>query len=255
MDRKTLLVAPGLVEVFADIAGRDGLSRRFRRRIGKPGVDAGEIDRRPVELRIAGVDPIACRFHLAGADDGVLADKRIGTVAELLQQGEAAFVARLQASRRILAGAGTVAISDPALLVFHQMVFCRPAQPGRERSIDCRHIAIGLRQLGVLADRTLDRGRSLSALEARAALCLCLCRLNDEKQQRRRGKPSHVGRQVLRRRTASSISPVDPAKDMRSVPVPLARSKSMPGVVATPVSRSIRLQNSRLSLVRWETSA
>ena len=57
-------------------------------------------------------------------------------------------------------------------------------------------------------------------------------------------------RQAFNRRTASSISAVEPAKEMRSVPAPRARSKSMPGVVATPASRNMRRQNSRLSLVR-----
>jgi ribonuclease E len=70
----------------------------------------------------------------------------------------------------------------------------------------------------------------------------------------RRGPRVH-GRHGMRRRAASAMASVAPAKEKRSVAWPRAGSKSIPGVQATPVSRSMRRQNAWLSLVRCATSA
>jgi hypothetical protein len=51
------------------------------------------------------------------------------------------------------------------------------------------------------------------------------------------------------------MSSVAPAIEKRTKRFPRAGSKSRPGVAATPVSASIRRQNSALSLVSAPTSA
>lgn len=187
----------------------------------------------------------------------MFADERIGAGHDHLEVLDSRGVAHLETGRDLvgIAHAGAVAVADPAHLVLGQMILSRSRKFGRQRGIDRGHLTVVLGEFGSLADRPLDGIRGLGAVEARPDLRHCGHRRHQDKEHGRCQQPRHTRLHALRRRTASSISAVDPAKEMRSVPVPRARSKSTPGVVATPVSRSIRLQNSRLSLVRCETSA
>src|SRR4051794_9566180 len=121
------------------------------------------------------------------------------------------------------------------------MILCRAGKLGRQRRVGRGHFAIFLGKFGSLADRPLDRVRSLGAVEARTTLRQRRCTGAESKKARQYNELSHVRLHALSRRTASSISAVDPANDMRNVPAPRARSKSTPGVIATPASRNIRL--------------
>jgi len=76
-----------------------------------------------------------------------------------------------------------------------------------------------------------------------------------KRPERQSSTPLVYVSQVRNRLMASAIWSSAPAKDKRRNLCPLSGSKSAPGVVATPISRSIFLAKSKLSLLNRVTSA
>ena len=215
----------GLQDIVDGLAGR----------VGEASVHSREVGRSRVELRVADIDGVSPVLQLAGFDDGLLADEGIRPIGEQPELGGARLVAGLQATvLPVGVRVARPAIGEPALLVALEVQLGGIARRAEQRRIGRSHVMLGGGDLGIV----LGKGR----------------RSGQRCKQRRRRKKPHDRLHALRRRTASSISAVEPAKEMRKVPEPRARSKSMPGVVATPASPSMRRQNSRLSLVRCATS-
>ena len=250
MQQEILIVAPGLSPIGELVGIRNVVGDRDLCAVGKVGIGRRESSGLAVEPRIARIDREAGVPHFADLDDCLLADEWKCTVCHGPQVGLAILDAILQADRDLdrAVAAGLVPPGKPARLILLQFLARRAVQPVDQLLIGCRHLAICAGKPGVTTNGALDRRRSPGTLETRARLRRCRrCR---EPRDQGQDPFHHTRLQALSRRTASSISAVEPAKEMRSVPAPRARSKSTPGVVATPASFNIRLQNSRLSLVR-----
>src|SRR6202008_2923609 len=64
---------------------------------------------------------------------------------------------------------GAIAIADPAHLVLDRLVLGSAAEFADERGVGCSHLAIGLGEFGILADRAINGVVGLGTIEARPA--------------------------------------------------------------------------------------
>ena len=221
---------------LGDLALPARVDRVEERRPGKGGKHAiafGEIHRRVVEAGIGEIDGVSAARSLTRLHDRLLRDEEIGSRSENLDQPGTLTVPEFQAlrlARRLdIAGAK---VGLPVRLIAFEMDLGRSVELAGKLSVGRRHHTLSCSDPAVGPSH----------------------RRPQRERDHRRAEQPHARLHALSRRTASSISAVEPAKEMRSVPAPRARSKSTPGVVATPASASMRLQKSRLSLVRWATS-